>query len=78
MNQFFIKLRNAARRLEAAENMTARSHAFTSKDEEFLHLNDAIFHASDLADLGDLASSIRKAGLLDDQIDRRGNLLANG
>ncbi len=46
--------------------------------EDGLHDDRVAFHAGDLGDVGDLARAVGQAGALDDEVDRRGDLLADG
>ena len=46
--------------------------------EHVLHDDDITLHALDLGDVDDLARPVLEARLLDDEIDRRGDLLADG
>src|ERR1700741_2967314 len=48
------------------------------EDEDVLHDDDVAFHALDLGDVDDLPGPVLEAALLDDQVDRRGDLLADG
>src|SRR6186997_1595261 len=48
------------------------------EDEHVLHDDDVAFHALDLGDVDDLPGPVLEAALLDDEIDRRGDLLADG
>src|SRR6185436_21094553 len=48
------------------------------EDEHVLHDDDVAFHALDLGDVDDLPGPVLEAALLDDEVDRRGDLLADG
>src|SRR6266508_1861511 len=47
------------------------------EQEDVLQHDDIAFHALNLGDVRDLALAIVEASLLDDQVDRRGDLLAD-
>src|SRR6476659_576793 len=63
-------------RLEPALDL-ALDHAGLLEDEHVLHDDDVAFHALDLGDVDDLPGPVLEAALLDDEVDRRGDLLAN-
>ena len=46
--------------------------------EDLLHDDDVAFHALDLGDAGDPACAVLEAGLVDDEVDSGGDLLADG
>ena len=71
------ELRPDAGRLEAALDL-AVDDAGLLEDEHVLHDDDVTFHALDLGDVGDLARAVLEAGLVDDQVHGRGDLLADG
>ena len=48
-----------------------------SKAEDLLHRDDVAFHAGDLRDAGDLSGAVAHARLLNDDLDRRRDLLAH-
>src|SRR6476659_4859207 len=48
------------------------------EDEHVLHDDDVAFYALDLGDVDDLPGPVLEAALLDDEVDRRGDLLADG
>ena len=60
-----------------ADDVEMLVEPFLLEGEDVLHQDDAVFAAGDLADLHDLARAVRQTGLLDDQMDRRGNLFAD-
>src|SRR6185312_7665118 len=63
-------------RLEPALDL-ALDHAGLLEDEHVLHDDDVAFHALDLGDVDDLPGPVLEAALLDDEVDRRGDLLAD-
>src|SRR5579872_3657588 len=72
------KARPDARGTEGSQNLSGGSDALLLEDENLLHADDVLFHAGDLGDAGDLAGAIALAGNLDDDIERGGDLLADG
>src|SRR5688500_5410163 len=46
--------------------------------EDVLERDDLTLHADDLGDGGDAARAVLEAGLLDDEVERPGDLLADG
>src|SRR3990172_1180788 len=66
-----------AGRLEATLDLAVED-AGLLEDEDVLHDDDITFHALDLGDVGDLAGAVLEARLVDDEIDRRGDLLPDG
>src|SRR5688500_18617140 len=46
-------------------------------DEEILHGDDVALHTEDLGDVGDAARAVAQPGLLDDDVDGGGDLLAD-
>src|SRR5712691_3686903 len=46
--------------------------------EDVLHDDDVAFHPLDLGDVDDLPGAVLETALLDDEVDRRGDLLADG
>src|SRR5260221_5597741 len=71
------ELRSDTGRLEAALDL-AFDDAGLLEDEHVLHDDHITFHALDLGDVHDLAGTVLEAALLDDEVDRRGDLLADG
>src|SRR4051794_2413352 len=71
------ELRSNAGRLEAALDL-AFDDAGLLEDEDILHHDDVAFHPLDLGDVDDLPGPVLEAALLDDEIDRGGDLLADG
>src|SRR6187455_1715670 len=71
------ELRPDTGRLEASLDL-ALDHAGLLEDEHVLHDDDVAFHALDLGDVGDLPGPVLQAALVHDEIDRRGDLLADG
>src|SRR5262245_47271127 len=71
------ELRADAGRLQATLDL-ALGHAGLLEDEHVLHDDDVAFHALDFGDVGDLARAVLEAALMDDQVDCRGHLLADG
>src|SRR6202008_3581970 len=71
------ELRPDPGRLQAALDL-ALDNARLLEDEHVLHDDDVAFHALDLGDVDDLPGPILEAALLDDEVDRRGDLLADG
>src|SRR5215475_4976139 len=71
------ELRPDAGRLEPALDL-AVDHAGLLEDEHVLHDDGVAFHALDLGDVRDLAGAVLEAGLVDDQVDRGRDLLADG
>src|SRR6478752_339913 len=71
------ELRSDAGRLEAALDL-AFDDTGLLEDEDVLHDDDVAFHPLDLGDVDDLPGAVLQAGLLDDQVDGRGDLLADG
>src|SRR5258705_9776144 len=63
-----------ARRLEAALDLALHDPGLL-EDEHVLHDDDVAFHALDLGDVDDLPGPVLEPALLDDQIDRRRDLL---
>src|SRR6476646_748055 len=66
-----------AGRLEAAMDL-ALDDTGLLEDEHVLHDDDVAFHALDLGDVDDLPGPVLQAALLDDEVDGRGDLLADG
>ena len=56
----------------------SRRHAGALEHEDVLHRDHVVLHPGDLGDRGDLAGAVGQARDLDDEVDRRGNLLAHG
>src|SRR3970040_346066 len=48
------------------------------EDEDVLHDDDVALHPLDFGDVGDLAGAVLEPRLVDDEVDRRGDLLADG
>ena len=71
------ELRPDACRLEPALDL-AFDDAGLLEDEHVLHDNDVAFHPLNLGDVDDLPSSVLEAALLDDEVHRGGDLLADG
>src|SRR4029079_1994792 len=71
------ELRPDACRLEPALDLSF-DDARLLEDEDVLHDDDVAFHALDLGDVRDLPGPVLEAGLVDDQVDRRRDLLADG
>src|SRR5262245_29784881 len=71
------ELRPDARRLEPALDL-AFDDTGLLEDEHVLHDDDVAFHALDLGDVDDLPGPVLQAALLDDEVDRRGDLFADG
>src|SRR6476660_4858662 len=71
------ELRPDAGRLEPALDL-AFDDTGLLEDEDVLHDDDVTFHALDLGDVDDLPGPVLEAALLDDQVNRRGDLLADG
>src|SRR5664279_1577696 len=71
------ELRADAGRLEATLDL-AFDDARLFEDEHVLHDDDIAFHTLDLGDVHDLAGTVLEAALLDDEVHRRGDLLADG
>src|SRR5262245_28623716 len=71
------ELRPDARRLEPALDL-AFDDTGLLEDEDVLHDDDVAFHALDLGDVDDLPGPVLEAALLDDEVDRGGELLADG
>src|SRR3954469_20173467 len=63
-----------AGRLEATLDL-ALDDAGLLEDEDVLHDDDVAFHPLDLGDVRDLPGPVLQTTLLDDQVDRRGDLL---
>ena len=76
-SNFSTNLGRMPGRLEAALDL-ALDDAGLLEDEHVLHDDDVAFHALDLGDVDDLAGPVLEPALLDDQVDRRGDLLADG
>src|SRR5690606_27957646 len=74
----FIELRYLAGRHEVALDPAVLVEAGLLEAEDLVELDGALLHAGDLADAGDAPRTVAEAGLLDDQLHRRGDLLANG
>src|SRR6478672_786468 len=70
------ELRSDAGRLEAALDLAFDDPGLL-EDEPVLHDDHITFHALDLGDVDDLPGPVLEAALLDDEIDRRGDLLAD-
>src|SRR6478752_7196454 len=71
------ELRSDAGRLEAALDL-AFDDTGLLEDEDVLHDDDVAFHPLDLGDVDDLPGPVLQTALLDDQVDGRGDLLADG
>src|SRR4029077_3059832 len=71
------ELRPDAGRLEPALDLAFDDPGLL-EDEHILHDDDIAFHTLDLGDVHDLAGAVLEAGLLDDEVDRGGDLLAGG
>src|SRR5437868_12123338 len=71
------ELRADAGRLQATLDL-ALDDAGLLEDEDVLHDDDVAFHPLDLGDVDDLPGPVLEAALLDDQVHRRGDLLADG
>src|SRR6266545_5745300 len=69
--------RSRAGRLQLSKNPALGRLALHLQDEDILQHNDITLHPLNLGDIRDLALAILKTGLLDNQVDRRGDLLAN-
>src|SRR5438477_4512355 len=65
-----------ARGLEAALDLALDDPGLL-EDEHVLHDDDVAFHALDLGDVDDLARPVLEPALLDDQVDRGRDLLAD-
>src|SRR5436190_23904987 len=70
-------LRTDARRLEPAAHLAVLAKTETLEQEDVLHGDDAALHAGELGDAGDLSRAVGEARNLHDQVDGRGNLLAD-
>src|SRR5262245_60466649 len=66
-----------AGRLEATLDL-ALDDARLFEHEHVLHHDDVTFHALDLGDVRDPARAVLEAGLVDDEVHGRGDLLADG
>src|ERR1700704_1613197 len=64
-------------RLEAALDL-ALDDARLLEHEDVLHDDDVAFHALDFGDVGDLPGAVLEPALVDDEVHRRGDLLADG
>src|SRR5688500_7077014 len=71
------ELRPDPGRLEAALDL-ALDDARLLEDEHVLHDDDVALHALDLGDVRDLPGPVLEARLVDDEVHRRGDLLAEG
>src|SRR6188474_285764 len=71
------ELRPDARWLEPALDL-AFDDPRLLEDEHVLHDDDVAFHALDLGDVDDLTGPVLETALLDDEVDRRGDLLTDG
>src|SRR3954464_8225453 len=71
------ELRPDARRLQPALDL-AFDDTGLLEDEHVLHDDDVAFHPLDLGDVDDLPGPVLEAALLDDEVDGRGDLLAEG
>src|SRR5215218_1196028 len=71
------ELRADAGRLQATLDLALDDPGLL-EDEHVLHDDDVAFHALDLGDVDDLPRAVLEPALLDDQVDGRGDLLADG
>src|SRR3954454_1601304 len=75
--ELFDELRPDPCRLEPALDL-AFDDAGLLEHEDVLHDDDIAFHPLDFGDVHDLAGPVLETRLLDDEVDRRGDLLADG
>src|SRR3990172_4906736 len=71
------ELRPDAGRLQAALDLPVED-ARLLEHEHVLHDDRVALHPLDLGDVDDLAGPVLEAGLVDDEVDGRGDLLADG
>src|SRR5712671_2558864 len=69
------ELRTNAGRLEMALDRAVHDAGLLPQ-EDVLHDDDVAFHPLDLGDVGDPAGAVLEAGLMDDEVHGRGDLLA--
>src|SRR5713226_9188611 len=63
---------------ELGDDLAVRRRTFLLEHEDVLHRDDVLLHAHDLADVGHLARAVAKPVQLDDEVDGRPGLLADG
>src|SRR5882724_519846 len=63
---------------EAAEDVAVLIDALAAIHEKILHADRIAFHTGYLGDAGDLARTVTEPRRLDDDVDRRRDLLAHG
>ena len=63
---------------EVADDLAGFANATFAKDEDVLHGDDIAFHAGDFRDVGDFTSAVTETRDLNDYVDRRSNLPADG
>src|SRR5687767_3240321 len=61
---------------EAPDHAAVLTNAGSLEVEKILHRDGVLFHADDLGNGGYLSGAVRESRYLDDEVDRRGNLLA--
>src|SRR5437773_12281464 len=71
-------LRPDARRLEAPHHSSVVAHAVALEHEDVVHADDVAFHAGDFRYLCDAAAAVGETRHLQDEIDRRRDLLPYG
>ena len=76
--EFFVKPRRDSSALITSLYFTGGTDAVLFECEEFLRQDLVAFHAIDFNDRGHAATAIAEARLLHDDVDCRGDLLANG
>src|SRR5438477_1542302 len=76
--QIVVELGHEAGGDEPAHDLPLAVEAFLLEAEDVLHGDDVHLHAGDFADGDDLARSVGEPGLLDDEVHRAGDLLADG
>src|SRR5215213_5209273 len=66
-----------AGRLQCAQNTIVLVHTVAPERKDLLHADDVLLHADQLGDVGNAAGAVTQARQLDDQVDGRGDLLAD-
>src|SRR5215207_2029223 len=66
-----------AGRLQRAQDAIVLVQTVAPESENLLHADDVLLHADQLGDVGDAAGAVTQARQLDDQVDGRGDLLAD-
>src|SRR5215213_6063658 len=66
-----------AGRLQSAQDAIVLVQTVAPESENLLHADDVLLHADQLGDVGDAAGAVTQARQLDDQVDGRGDLLAD-